>query len=57
MHGRRRCRIHGGANLGPPTGNRNAYKHGMRSGDMARVRAEMRALLADCQDLIGDLET
>ncbi len=56
MHGRSRCRIHGGANPGPPIGNRNAYKHGMRTGDMARVRANMRALLTETQDFLDDLE-
>ena len=28
VKGKRRCRMHGGTNPGPPKGNRNAYKHG-----------------------------
>lgn len=28
MRGKRRCRMHGGANPGAPAGNRNARKHG-----------------------------
>ncbi|MES2159354.1 MAG: hypothetical protein V4512_16285 [Pseudomonadota bacterium] len=31
MKGRKRCRMHGGTNLGAPSGNRNARKHGARS--------------------------
>jgi hypothetical protein len=38
MRGRKRCRIHGGANPGAPVGNRNAYRHGMRSAKMIAMR-------------------
>lgn len=31
VKGKRRCRMHGGTNLGAPKGNRNALKHGGRS--------------------------
>ncbi len=32
VRGRKRCRMHGGAyGSGAPKGNRNAWKHGMRS--------------------------
>lgn len=39
VSGKRRCRMHGGTNPGPPKGNRNAWKHGGRSADtIAAVR-------------------
>ena len=31
VRGKRRCRMHGGTNPGPPKGNRNGWKHGRRS--------------------------
>ena len=31
VHGKRRCRMHGGTNPGAPIGNRNARKHGAYS--------------------------
>lgn len=40
-----RCRIHGGKSPGPPKGNRNAWKHGLRSGQMKRDRAELREMI------------
>jgi glucans biosynthesis protein len=33
VRGKRRCRMHGGTNPGPPRGNRNAWKHGGRSAE------------------------
>ena len=33
VKGKRRCRMHGGTNPGPPKGNRNAWKHGGRSAE------------------------
>ena len=41
MRGKRRCRLHGGKATGAPKGNRNAWKHGMRS---ERYLAEIRML-------------
>ena len=39
VRGKRRCRMHGGANPGAPKGNRNARKHGGYSAEtMAAVR-------------------
>ena len=56
MRGRKRCRIHGGANPSAPVGNRNAYRHGMRSAKMIAMRDEMRALIAAAQDTINRLD-
>lgn len=33
VRGRRRCRMHGGANSGAPKGNRNAWIHGNHSAE------------------------
>lgn len=33
VKGKRRCRMHGGMNKGAPAKNRNAWKHGNRSGE------------------------
>ena len=32
LKGKERCSLHGGKSPGPPRGNRNAWKHGQRSG-------------------------
>jgi hypothetical protein len=50
VSGKRRCRMHGGANSGPPAGNRNAWKHGGRSADTiaaARWLRRVAKLVAD----------
>ena len=44
VHGKRRCRMHGGTNPGPPKGNRNAWKHGGRSADTMLMAALIRQL-------------
>ncbi|OMJ31194.1 hypothetical protein BSZ14_14815 [Sphingomonas sp. Sph1(2015)] len=44
MRGKRRCRIHGGANPGAPKRNRNAWKHGLRSGEHQALRRLVRLL-------------
>jgi hypothetical protein len=46
-----RCRMHSGNNPGPPRGNRNAWKHGLRSGEMQGMRALARALKNGLDDL------
>ncbi|WP_404947166.1 HGGxSTG domain-containing protein [Rhizorhabdus wittichii] len=43
VNGSRRCRMHGGKGSGAPRGNRNAWKHGMRS---AWIRSIVRYLRA-----------
>jgi hypothetical protein len=56
MRGRKRCRIHGGANPGASAGNRNAYRHGMRSAKMIAMRGELRALMAAAKNTINGLD-
>jgi len=38
-----RCRIHGGKSPGAPKGNRNAWRHGLRSAEMMQLRKLLRA--------------
>jgi hypothetical protein len=48
VRGRRRCRMHGGTNPGPPKGNRNAWKHGNRS---AEAEEQLKIVRAADRDL------
>ena len=41
-----RCDLHGGKSTGAPKGNKNAWKHGMRSAEMAAFRAMAKRLRA-----------
>jgi hypothetical protein len=41
-----------GAYAGPPRSNRNAWKHGGRSGEMLRLRRQMRELLRESRELM-----
>lgn len=40
VHGKRRCRMHGGNSPGPPKGSQNALKHGLRSAAAVAARKE-----------------
>ncbi len=42
--------MHGGKGSGAPKGNRNAYKHGARSGEALRTLALIRSLGAMLDD-------
>lgn len=37
-----RCRMHGGKGSGAPRGNRNAWKHGVRSAEVAAIARHLR---------------
>jgi glucans biosynthesis protein len=39
-----RCRMHGGTSPGAPKGNRNAWKHGLRSTEQGELRRLARFL-------------
>lgn len=39
-----RCNLHGGKSPGPPLGNKNAWKHGMRSAEQRAFRALLRTM-------------
>ena len=38
-----KCKLHGGKSTGAP-GNKNAWRHGLRSAEMASMRAMARAM-------------
>lgn len=46
-----RCRLHGGKSPGPPKGNRNAWKHGLRAAEHRAMRLLLRAMRADLAEL------
>lgn len=47
-----RCRMHGGASPGAPTGERNGnYKHGRFTREIIEARSQIRALLAHLKAL------
>jgi len=52
--GRKRCRMHGGAEgSGSPPGNRKAFKHGRYSAETIAQRREVAALIRACRDQLG----
>lgn len=46
-----RCRMHGGTNPGAPKGNRNAWKHGLRSSEHLAWRRTLRLMRLTFADL------
>ena len=44
VHGRKRCRMHGGKGSGAPKGNRNAWKHGAHSAEIAELARFLREM-------------
>ena len=54
VKGRKRCRMHGGAEgSGSPPGNRKAFKHGRYSAEAIAKRRMVAALLRACRDQLG----
>ena len=57
VHGKRRCRMHGGApQSGAPRGNRNARKHGRFTGDAIAERKQIQALLGEARKLLLEMK-
>jgi uncharacterized protein YjcR len=57
VHGKRRCRMHGGApESGAPRDNRNARTHGLFTKVAIAQRKQMQALLADARKLLQELK-
>lgn len=52
VRGKRRCRMHGGTNPGPPRGNRNGWVHGRRSRAAVEARKER---VAKTRSIMRDL--
>lgn len=52
MRGRQRCRLHGGKSTGPPKGNRNAWKHGLRSAEFLAMRRLLRGMRRGLSEIV-----
>lgn len=56
VRGRRRCRMHGGTNPGPPLGNRNGWRHGRRSAAAVAARKMRTQVQLDTRELLSLLK-
>ena len=57
MHGKKRCRMHGGANgSGAPKANRNARRHGRFTRDAIAERRRIQALLGEARRLLEEMK-
>jgi uncharacterized protein YjcR len=57
VHGRKRCRMHGGAKgSGAPRANQNARKHGQFGRDAIAERRQIQALLGEARKLLEEIK-
>jgi uncharacterized protein YjcR len=57
MTSKNRCRMHGGAKeSGAPKGNKNAFKHGMRSKEFINERKYINDLIRQYKDFSKQME-
>jgi len=57
VRGKTRCRMHGGApGSGPPSGNRNARKHGLFTRDAIAERKQVQALLGEARRMLREMK-
>jgi hypothetical protein len=57
VRGRKRCRMHGGAQgSGAPGANQNARKHGRFSRDAIAERLRIQALLGEARKLLEEMK-
>lgn len=57
VHGRKRCRMHGGAKgSGAPRANQNARKHGQFGRDAIADRRQIQALLGEARKLLEEIK-
>lgn len=57
VHGRKRCRMHGGAyGSGAPKGNKNAWKHGLRSKEYMEEKRQARETAKRLEYLVAQSE-
>ena len=57
VRGKRRCRMHGGApGSGAPSGNRNARRHGLFTGEAIAERKQIQALLGEARKLLQGMK-
>jgi hypothetical protein len=56
VKGRKRCRMHGGADgIGAPRGNQNAFRHGRYTANAMARKREVVALLRACREQLGSM--
>ena len=56
MYGRKRCRMHGGAEgSGAPKANRNARKHGRFTGEAIEERRRIQTVLGEAMKLLEQM--
>jgi hypothetical protein len=51
-----RCRMHGGASPGAPTGNSHAFKHGRFTAEAIAERRKFAALVRDMKGLAKQID-
>jgi hypothetical protein len=57
VRGKRRCRMHGGApGSGAPSGNQNARRHGLFTGEAIAERKQIQALLGEARKLLQTMK-
>jgi hypothetical protein len=57
VHGRKRCRMHGGApGSGAPKANQNARKHGRFTRDAIAERRQIREVLGEARRLLEEMK-
>jgi hypothetical protein len=57
VHGRNRCRMHGGApGSGAPKNNKNALKHGLYTKEAIEKRKRLQELLGHSRKLLREIE-
>lgn len=57
VRGKRRCRMHGGApGSGAPSGNHNARRHGLFTGEAIAERKQIGALLGEARMLLQGMK-
>ncbi len=57
VHGKARCRMHGGApGSGAPIGNRNALKHGRYTAAAIARRKALRGLIRKAEKMLKEIE-
>jgi hypothetical protein len=57
MHGRKRCRLHGGApGSGAPNANQNARKHGLFTRGALAERRQIQVLLGEARRLLEEMK-
>ena len=52
--GKQRCRMHGGKGSGAPKGNHNAFRHGLYSAEVLKMKAYYRDLAKRSRQIVTD---